>query len=193
MIGRRSGVRGPPIDANDHERNPCSGLTSVAAVKFECVDAASFSSGHGADTISAITPPGTGIVDVTVTNEEGTINAPTQADHYTYVSAQRYPARTRAGPHKGGTTVTVTVAGTSFVVTSAAVAPASRAADAIGVPISCSPADSPRPPQCRNLPRDVDYVFRLCARPRRSQWRLCAATPGTPTVPAPSGAAQPRH
>jgi hypothetical protein len=43
----------------------------------------------------------------------------------------------------------------------AAVALASLAADASSVPFSSSPADSPRPPHCRNLPRGVEYVFRL--------------------------------
>ena len=62
--------------------------------------------------MSAISPPGTGIVDITVTTPNGT-SATSQADKFTYQAAPSITSISPTlGPTTGGTTVTIT--GTGF-------------------------------------------------------------------------------
>jgi hypothetical protein len=82
---------------------------SILVVKFGSTQA---SSAVRSETVTAVAPPGTGTVDVTVTTGGGT--SPTSsADHFTYLEP---PAVTKLEPNRGspngGTTVTIT--GTGF-------------------------------------------------------------------------------
>ena len=88
-----------------------SGFTNVAAVQFGTQNAASFKV-NSPNSITAVSPKGSGTVDITVTTSV-TKTAATPADRFTY--AQR-PTVTKispkSGPEKGGTVVTIT--GTNF-------------------------------------------------------------------------------
>lgn len=88
--------------------NTLSGATSV---KFGATEASSFTV-QSASSITALAPPGTGVVDVTVTTPAG--SSPTGAfDRFTY---QALPTvlklSSKSGPPAGGTSVTIT--GTEF-------------------------------------------------------------------------------
>ena len=95
-------------------------LTNASAVDFGSMQVHTFTS----DTASEITltsPPGTGVVDVTVVTSEGTSPTSTAAT-FSYVVVPSPPAVTgvapATGPSTGGTTVTITgtnLAGTSAV------------------------------------------------------------------------------
>jgi alpha-tubulin suppressor-like RCC1 family protein len=93
-------------------------LTGATAVKFGSNSAASFTV-NSATSITAISPAGTGTVDVTVTTPGGT-SATSPADTFTYVPFPP-PAVTKVvpakGPVAGGTSVTIT--GTNFAKASA--------------------------------------------------------------------------
>jgi hypothetical protein len=89
-----------------------SGFNSITSVKFGPTEATSFSV-SSSGSISATAPPGTGTVDVTVTNEEGVSSATVAGDKLTY---EPVPSITTVEPNEGsqagGTSVTVT--GTDF-------------------------------------------------------------------------------
>jgi hypothetical protein len=83
-------------------------LTGATAVKFGSTNATSFTV-NSDKTITAVSPAGTGSVDVTVTTPIGT--SPTsEADHFGYVEPP--PAVSKVEPSRGspggGTTVTIT-------------------------------------------------------------------------------------
>jgi hypothetical protein len=86
-------------------------FTGASAVKFGSTNATSFTV-NSTTSITAMSPAGTGTVDVTVTTSGGT-SATSSADQFTYVVP---PAITQVKPIKGrsagGTTVTIT--GTGF-------------------------------------------------------------------------------
>lgn len=85
-----------------------SDFDEVTAVKFGSADAASFKVNAEAS-ITAVSPAGTGTVDVTVETKAG-VSPATTADHFTYG-----PTITRlepnTGPAVGGSTVTITGSG----------------------------------------------------------------------------------
>jgi len=86
-------------------------LAEATAVHFGAADAASFTI-NSATSITAVSPPGTAIVDVTVSSSVGT-SPPSAGDKFTYVPP---PAITKLAPVKGpaaGAT-SVTITGTSF-------------------------------------------------------------------------------
>ncbi len=81
-----------------------AGFTGVTAVDFGTTPATSFT--FNSDTsITAVSPAGTGTVDVTVTTPAGT-SAMTSADEFTYVPTVTGISPT-FGPAAGGTTVTI--------------------------------------------------------------------------------------
>ncbi len=86
-----------------------TGFTGVTAVKFGTANAASYSVASETSII-AVSPPGTGAVNVTVTNAAGT-SASSQADKFTY-GATVSEVEPNAGPTAGGTSVAIT--GTGF-------------------------------------------------------------------------------
>jgi alpha-tubulin suppressor-like RCC1 family protein len=111
----------PPFVANiSPERGtPAGGTTvnitgsnfdEVTAVKFGSIDATSYTVNSEAS-ITAVSPAGTGIVNVTVETKAG-VSLSTTADHFTYG-----PTITRlepgSGPAAGGTSVTITGSGFS--------------------------------------------------------------------------------
>jgi hypothetical protein len=83
-----------------------SGFTGVTAVKFGTVNAASFTFVSD-NTVFAVSPPGTGTVQVTVTTPNGTSS---QSVFFTYITSA--PTLTSVvpnqGPAAGGNTVTLT-------------------------------------------------------------------------------------
>jgi streptogramin lyase len=98
-----------------------AGFTNVSAVKFGGNNATSYNV-NSPTSITAFSPPGTGTVDVTVTNSEGTSTL-TPADQFAYLPA---PTVTKVKPNKapageeskegggGGTPTTITITGTNF-------------------------------------------------------------------------------
>src|SRR5579864_1589 len=83
----------------------------VSAVKFGRNAAASFTV-NSSTQITATSPAGTGIVDITVTAGGGT-SATSAADQFSYVSAPTVTnVNPNTGPPAGGTSVTIT--GTNF-------------------------------------------------------------------------------
>jgi hypothetical protein len=107
---------GPAVNSVSPARGQASGgtpvtitgsdLSAVTAVEFGSTAATSFEIDSQSE-ITAISPPGTGTVDVTVIDPEATSMA-SAADRFTYVPA---PAVTglspAAGPEAGGTEVTI--------------------------------------------------------------------------------------
>ena len=90
-----------------------TGFSGATAVNFGTTPAASFAV-TSSTTITAVSPPGTGGVDVTVTTPQGT-SATSPADVFTYF---QYPPTVtgispRTGATGGGTPVTIT--GTGFI------------------------------------------------------------------------------
>jgi hypothetical protein len=82
-------------------------LAGASAVKFGSADAASYTV-DSPTSITAVTPPGTGAVDVTVTTPGGT-SATVQGDQFTYVAVPALMRmKPKTGPVAGGTTVTIT-------------------------------------------------------------------------------------
>jgi hypothetical protein len=88
-------------------------FTGATAVKFGATNATSFTV-NSATSITAVSPAGTGTVDVTVTTSEGT-SAAGSADRFTYVTEPPTVSKVvpRSGPNAGGTPVEVV--GTHFV------------------------------------------------------------------------------
>lgn len=87
-----------------------TGFTGTTTVKFGSNAAPSFTIVSGTQ-ISAVTPAGTGAVNVTVTNSEGTS---AQVVTYTYVTAPTLSSLSPGqGPAAGGTSVTLTGANLS--------------------------------------------------------------------------------
>ena len=115
-------IAAPTITGLDPDSGPTSGGTTVTitgtnftgagAVDFGTTPAASFSV-VSSTTITAVSPPGTGAVNVTVTTPGGT-SPGSSADVFTYI--QTRPTVTaispQEGPTGGGTLVTIT--GTGF-------------------------------------------------------------------------------
>jgi hypothetical protein len=90
-----------------------SNLTGATEVKFGA-SAATNVTVKSATSMTAVSPPGVGVVDVTVTTPGGT-SAITTADHYTYVPPPTVTSVSpNSGPKTGGTIVTVT--GTKFAI-----------------------------------------------------------------------------
>jgi alpha-tubulin suppressor-like RCC1 family protein len=86
-------------------------FTGATAVRFGTAEAASFSV-NSPTSITAIAPPGTGTVDITVTTPSG-ISPPSAADRYTFQAAPTVEKLSaKSGPAGGGTRVTIT--GTEF-------------------------------------------------------------------------------
>ena len=84
-----------------------TGTTGAAGVKFGATNATGYTV-NSATQITATAPPGTGTVDITVTNAGGT-SATSAADQFTYVAAPTVTSISpTAGPTSGGTTVTIT-------------------------------------------------------------------------------------
>jgi hypothetical protein len=94
-------------------------LTEATAVKFGSVNATSFTV-NSPESITAIAPAGTGMVDVTVTTAGGT-SATGSADHFSYVPVGPPPTVKKVSPKRGsaagGTSVTIT--GTGFTAVTA--------------------------------------------------------------------------
>ncbi len=108
---------GPSVTGVSPGRGPASGGTSVTitgsdlsaatAVEFGSTAATSFEI-DSQGSITAVSPPGTGTVDVTVIDPEATSAAST-ADRFTYVPAPTVTGLSPAGgPEAGGTVVTIT-------------------------------------------------------------------------------------
>jgi hypothetical protein len=82
-------------------------FTGATAVKFGSTAAASFKV-NSATSITAVSPAGTGTVDVTVTTPEGT-SATSSADKFTYLAPPTVTKlKPTSGPVAGGTSVTIT-------------------------------------------------------------------------------------
>lgn len=62
---------------------------------------------NGVESVTAVAPPGAGVVDVTVTSVDGTSEI-TPSDHYTYGPPSIIEITPNSGPMAGGTEVTVT-------------------------------------------------------------------------------------
>ncbi|HWE67430.1 MAG TPA: IPT/TIG domain-containing protein [Acidimicrobiales bacterium] len=95
-----------------------SGFTHASAVKFGTTAAKSFTI-NSDGSITAVSPAGTGVVDVTVTNPFGT-SATSAADKFTYGTPPTISAggiSPTSGTDKGGTPVTIM--GTGFLTPSA--------------------------------------------------------------------------
>ncbi|MBI3700838.1 MAG: IPT/TIG domain-containing protein [Afipia sp.] len=112
---------GPAVTAVSPNGGPTAGGTSititgvnlsgVTAVKFGSIAAASYTVGS-TTSITAVAPPGTGVVDVTVTTPGG-ISAQSPSDIFTYVAGPTVTSISPSGgPVAGGTSVTIT--GTNF-------------------------------------------------------------------------------
>jgi IPT/TIG domain len=92
-----------------------SGFTGTTAVKFGSTAAKSFVV-NSADSITAVSPKGSGSVEVTVTTPAAT-SAATPADTFSYRPAPTVTEMTpKTGPETGGTEVTIT--GTNFTTAS---------------------------------------------------------------------------
>lgn len=87
-------------------------FTGATSVKFGATNATSFTV-NSSTSITAISPAGTGTVDVTVTVPIFGTSQATPADHFTYVPA---PTVTKVNPNTGPTTGgnSVTITGTNF-------------------------------------------------------------------------------
>ena len=114
-------VTGPVITSISPSGGPTAGGTNVTiiganfsgatAVKFGNLAATSFTVTN-ASSISAVAPPGSGVVDVTITTTGGS-SPPTLSDQFTYVVGPSVTSVTPSyGPAAGGTQVTIT--GTNF-------------------------------------------------------------------------------
>ena len=115
----------PQVSGIEPTSGPTAGGTSttITGTNFTGATAVSFGVGTAATSfkvltptsITAVSPAGTGTVDVTVTTPEGT-STTSSADHFTYVPAGPAPTVTRVAPTNGivggGTSVTIT--GTGF-------------------------------------------------------------------------------
>ena len=89
-----------------------TGFTGVGAVLFGGAPVASFT-GVSDTQINAVSPPGSGTVDVTVITAAGGNSARNAADQFTYIAPPNVSAlNPNSGPSTGGTLVTVT--GTGF-------------------------------------------------------------------------------
>jgi alpha-tubulin suppressor-like RCC1 family protein/6-phosphogluconolactonase (cycloisomerase 2 family) len=162
------GSNGPMVTKVAPTIGPAAGGTSVTitgshlsgttAVKFGSTDAVSFTV-NSETSITAVSPPGAGAVDVTVTNAAGT-SLTSRADQFTYG-----PTVTKVEPNRGspggGTTVTITGTGftgatavkfgttnaASFKVNSAtsitAVSPKVKGAGTVDVTVTTSAGTSP--------------------------------------------------
>jgi hypothetical protein len=86
-----------------------TGFTGATAVDFGAVAAGSFTV-NSATQITATSPAGTGVVDVTVVTPGGTSSENRPADQFSYVPGVTTINPT-SGPATGGTTVTITGAG----------------------------------------------------------------------------------
>jgi hypothetical protein len=110
----------PTVSAVSPDTGPATGGTSVTITGTDLTGASGVSFGGTPGTftvdsstqITATSPAGSGIVDVTVTTGGGT-SAPTAADQFTYVGAPTITSVSPAGgPTGGGTSVSIT--GTDF-------------------------------------------------------------------------------
>ncbi len=114
---------GPTISGVSPNRGPTSGgstvtitgsdLSAIAAVKFGSASATSFKV-NSQSSLTAVAPPGTGVVDVTVLDAEAT-SPVVPADRFSYVPPPTVLSVTPAGGGEaGGSEVTIAVAGTSL-------------------------------------------------------------------------------
>jgi hypothetical protein len=117
---------GPTVTKVEPNVGPAAGGTSVTitgtgfagatAVKFESTNVTSFTV-NSATSITAVSPAGTGVVDVTVNNTWGT-SATSSADRFSYEPPPTVTGvEPNHGPAAGGTSVTIT--GTNLTGTSA--------------------------------------------------------------------------
>ena len=116
-----NGLAPPVVSGLNPTSGPVSGGTSVVitgvgftgatSVKFGGTNAASFT--VNSDTqITAVAPPGGGVVDATVTDGGGGVSATSSADHFTYLGAVVTGVNPNYGPAAGGTNVIIS--GTGF-------------------------------------------------------------------------------
>jgi hypothetical protein len=112
---------GPNVTSVSPNRGPSSGATSVTvsgtdlagatAVDFGATPATSFKV-NSQNSITAVSPEGSGTVDVRVVDPEAT-SAASAADQFSYVFPPTVVSVSPAGgPEEGGTEVTITVTGT---------------------------------------------------------------------------------
>jgi alpha-tubulin suppressor-like RCC1 family protein len=126
--GKHSLAFGPPptvTNVNPSHGSPSGGttvtidgtdFTGASAVKFGSTNVTSFTV-NSATSITAVSPAGTGVVDVTVTNTWGT-SATSAADRFSYEPPPTVTGvEPNHGPAAGGTSVTIT--GTNLTGTSA--------------------------------------------------------------------------
>src|SRR5262249_5379986 len=105
-ISRTTGARGDTITVSG------SGFTGVTGVGFGATGASSLS--PDTDTqLTAVVPPGSGTVDVTVTTPGGT-SATSPADQFTYAAAPPPPVVSGIAPTTGAPGDTITVSGSGF-------------------------------------------------------------------------------
>ena len=109
-------VAQPTITKVEPDSGPASGGTAVTitgerldatAVDFGSTNATSFETGSETK-ITAVAPPGTGIVDVSVTTPEGT-SAPSAADQFTYQAAPTVLTGAASSPAQSSATLNATV------------------------------------------------------------------------------------
>ena len=107
-----------------------SGFTSNSTVDFGTANPGTSVTYISPTSITAVSPSGTGTVDVTVTNPAGT-SATSAADHFTFGSPTVSSVTPSSGPTGGGTYVTII--GTGFVNGSTSVAFGSYPATLVSV------------------------------------------------------------
>jgi|GEM_PF-593842 len=100
-VSPKNGAAGSPVSITG------SGFRNVTAVKFGAVASASYTV-NSETSITATAPPGSGTVDIAVTNTSGT-SEPGTADQFKYVPLPSITSITpQSGPEAGGTQVTIT-------------------------------------------------------------------------------------
>ena len=106
----------PTVTKLSPKKGPAIGGNSVTIKGKNLGEAVSVSFGgteselitaDGTESVTAVAPPGAGVVDVTVTTVDGT-NELGSSDHYTYGPASITEISPNTGPVAGGTEVTVT-------------------------------------------------------------------------------------
>ncbi len=100
-----------------------TGFTGITAVKFGQTEAQSFEV-ESESKITAVAPPGSGTVDITLSSPSVT-SGTSAADEFTYISPAVTEVKPNSGPEAGGTQVTITgtdlggVTGVNFGLTAA--------------------------------------------------------------------------
>jgi hypothetical protein len=108
VISKLGPKKGPAVGGNAVTIRG-KNLAEAVTVRFGGVESEGITS-NTTEAVTAIAPPGAGVVDVTVTTLDGT-NEIVSADHYTYGPPTITEVSPGSGPVAGGTEVTVTGAG----------------------------------------------------------------------------------